>query len=338
MTSFINNTANNGGAVKINCYYLSPCINSITNSNFISNMAILKGGGINYNSYQPEMINNVFENNSASFRPNMANYAVKLMMMTENGTLVNLTKIDGLPSGLKIESSFKIAIVNNEEQIMTNDNKNAVKILPIDSRTDVKGQSTVVATDGIATFSSTIFVGAPGKNNVRYTIKSYAINYNALKYVDPEYSKEQILTVSFRYCRPGEYQNQNAWIAWGAGSYSVIWNETQWHNWPSNAACEGSSISLNSGYWRANGNSTDIMEWPNPDAWLGGYITNSTYPVYWASGYEGLLCNECIDNDKEKYERISDNQWSKCPDPTLNFLRIIGFGILILIFLVIMIL
>ena len=322
----------------INCYYLSPCTNSITNSNLINNVALQNGGGISYNSYQPNLNNNVFQNNSATFRPNMANYPVKLMMVAENGTLVNLTKIDGLPSGLKIESTFKIAIVNNEEQIMTNDNKNAVKILLIDTGTDVKGQSTVVVNKGVATFSSTIFVGLPGKKNVRYIIKSYAINYNALKYVDPEYSTEQVLIVSFRWWKPGEYQYQNTWIAWGAGSYSVIWNSTQWFNWPNNAACEGSSISLNSGYWRINGNSTDIMEWPNQDAWLGGYNTNSTHPVYWASGYEGLLCNEWIENDKEKYERISDNQWSKCPDPTLNFLRIIGFGILILIFLVIMIL
>ena len=167
------------------------------------------GGGISYNSYQPTLVNNVFESNSANFRPNMANYPVKLMMVLSNGTLVNLTKIDGLPSGLKIENSFTIAIVNNEEKIMTNDNKNAIRILPIDQGTNVKGQSTVVAKSGVGTFSTTVFVGEPGKTNVRYTIKSYAINYNALKYVDPEYSIEQVLTVSFRWCKPGEYQLQN---------------------------------------------------------------------------------------------------------------------------------
>ena len=185
------------------------CTNSITNSYFANNIAVQRGGAIIYNSYQPNFVNNVFVNNSASFRPNIANYAVKLMMVTDRGALANLSSISGLPSGLKIETAFSIAVVNNEEQVMSNDNKNAVRILPLDAGTDVKGQSTVVLNNGIATFSSTIFVGAPGKAKARYTIKSYAINYNALKYIAPEYSTEQVLTVSFRWCRPGEYQLQN---------------------------------------------------------------------------------------------------------------------------------
>ena len=280
----------------------------------------------------------MFESNSALFRPNMANYPVKLKMVDDKGNLTNLTRIDGLPSGLVMENSFKIAIVNNEEQIMTNQNKFAIRILAIDTNTNVKGQTTVVSKNGISTFTNTIFVGKPGQNNVQYAIKTKAIDYNSLKYVDPEFSTEQTLTVSFRWCKPGEYQNGNVWIKWGAGSYSVIWNETQCHNWPNNAGCEGEVISLNSGYWRMDANSTDIMEWPNADACLGGYNNQSAHPVYWATGYEGLLWDEWVENNNEKYERITDNQWSKWPDPGLNLLRIIGFGILILIFLIIMIL
>ena len=268
----------------------------------------------------------------------MANYPVKLMMVSDDGSLINITKISDQPSGLVIEIPFRIAIVNNEEQIMTNENKNAIRLLSIESGSDVKGQTTVVAKNGIATFTSTKFVASPGQSNINFAVKTKSIDYNALKYIDPEYSTEQNLTVSFRWCKPGEYQFENVCILWGTGSYSVIWNETKWHNCPNNAAWEGSTISLNSGYWRINGNSTDIMEWPNPDACNGGYDPNSTYPVYWATGYSGLLWDEWVEDGMQQYERISDNQWSKWPDPALNLLRIIGFGILILIFLVIMLL
>ena len=291
-----------------------------------------------YKSYVPTLTNNTFINNTAPFRPDVGNYVVKLMMVADNGTTVNITSLDSASSGAIIETPIKLAVVNNEGNIDYSDNKNIIKIMPLDSETDVKGQTTVLIQSGKATFSSTIFVGIPGKQNVRYAIKSSAIDYTAMELVDPQYSKVQVLTVSFRLWKPGEYQFQNEWLTWAVGSYSLLWNETQWYSCPDHASCEGASISLSSGYWRMNGNSTDIIEWPNAEAWLGGYNPNSTHPVYCADGYEGLLWNEWIVIGDQKYERISDNQCSKCPDPTLNFIRIMGFGVLILIFLIIMIL
>ena len=317
--------------------YSSHCFNEVKNSRFINGVGLFKGGAIVYSSYKPSLINNYFENNTAPFRPNIGNYVIRLMILSNN-SLINIKDINNVSSGTQINNNITFAVVNNEGNIDDSDNKSSIRILPIDSETDVEGQTTVVVKNGIATFSNTIFVGTPGKNNVKYELKTSAINYNAMEYLNPEYSIPQTLTVSFGWWKPGEYQYKNKWISCGVGSYSVIWNETECHNCPNNAACQGSSISLNSGYWRMDRNSTDIIEWPNEDAWLGGYNETSTYPVFWADGYEGLLWNECITVGNEKYERISDNQWSKCPDPSLNFLRIVGFGVLVLIFLIIMIL
>ena len=163
--TFVNNTAISGGTILVSWYYLTLCTNSITNSYFANNIAVQRGGAIIYNSYQPNFVNNVFVNNSASFRPNIANYAVKLMMVTDRGALANLSSISGLPSGLKIETAFSIAVVNNEEQVMSNDNKNAVRILPLDAGTDVKGQSTVVLNNGIAKIIYYIYSKLKQKHN-----------------------------------------------------------------------------------------------------------------------------------------------------------------------------
>jgi hypothetical protein len=38
-------------------------------------------------------------------------------------------------------------------------------------------------------------------------------------------------------------------------------------------------ISLNKGYWRIDPNSTDIMECPNADACLGGFVPEDEHPV-----------------------------------------------------------
>ena len=291
-----------------------------------------------YDSYVPRLGNNAFVNNSAPFRPDISDYVIRIMMFLGNGTMSEVFKVDNVWSGSQIDSSIVFAIVDNEGNIDTSDSQSDIKILPVYSNTYVKDQNTVLVSNGIANFTSSIFVDSPGKQNTNFNVYSSAINYKALKYLEPQYSAQQVLSVNFRWWEPGEYQFQNEWLIWAVGSYSLLWNETQWYSCPDHASCEGASISLSSGYWRMDGNSTDIIEWPNADAWLGGYNPNSTYPVYCADGYEGLLWNEWVVTGDQKYERISDNQCSKCPDPTLNFIRIMGFGVLILIFLIIMIL
>jgi hypothetical protein len=48
-------------------------------------------------------------------------------------------------------------------------------------------------------------------------------------------------------------------------------------------------ISLNSGYWRIDANSTAIIECPNPAACLGGFSPEKEFPVDCDSGYTGVL-------------------------------------------------
>ena len=88
---------------------------------------------------------------------------------------------------------------------------------------------------------------------------------------------------------------------------------------------------------RYSKNSTFVVECPNDSAWLGGFVENGEYPVNWDTGYGGLLCSECQIYNDTKYEKLTDFQWSKCPDPVLNALKVIALGALVLFFIAILI-
>lgn len=91
---------------------------------------------------------------------------------------------------------------------------------------------------------------------------------------------------------------------------------------------------LDKGYWRSSTNSTIAIECLREKACEGQYHPNNEYPVKCAEGYSGQLCTECEIVDGEKYERLSNYECSKCPDPVLNALRILGLMILVLSFFI----
>ena len=71
-----------------------------------------------------------------------------------------------------------------------------------------------------------------------------------------------------------------------------------------NSKWEGDEVvNVNSGYWRKSTNSTLIVEWPNIDACKGSYNTTSTYPVNWATGYQGILWAKWMKDGDIKYEK-----------------------------------
>ena len=285
----------------------------------------------------PVLENNLNSNNSASFGTNVAGYSAKIVQLV-NGQKDEIRELNDVPSGISINQTITLAIIDiYQDVIMANDNTSSIKIIPLSNETEVSGQDTVTVTQGIGTFESLKFIASPGLSDVKFLIRSSAIDYEMVQEIDPVKYADQVISVNFRWCQPGEIQIGNVWSEWSVGSYSTTWNSTECQNWPDNAVCQGKVIELDDGYWRINKNSTEIIECPNEEACLGGFNDTSTYPVNCAEGYKGFLWNECETDGDEKYERISENTWSKCPDPTLNIIRIIGFGFLILIFLTILI-
>ena len=220
---------------------------------------------------------------------------------------------------------------------MSGDNLSTIKFTAIQDDTKVDGENTGDVVNGKATFENTIFIAQPGMKDVKFKLTTSAANYKLLQHIDPVKYADQIISVNFRWCKPGEIQDGNTCIKCNTGSFSLTWNSTQCLTCPDNASCEQERISLSAGYWRISRNSTDIMECPNEEACLGGYNATSKYPVNWKEEYHGLLCNEWVIEGETKYERISENQCSKWPAFASNLMRIIGCGIAIFIFVIILI-
>lgn len=231
-----------------------------------NNRAIVNGGAISYNSYAPIMINNTMENNTAGFRDDLSSYPVKIMHIDGGGELVELDALHEIPSGLIIDNEIKFAVVNVEGNILTSDSQSTIKLLSLTDGATVLGQNVASLKNGVASFTESIFTADPGSKHIKYLLRSSAIDYAKVQYLDAEKYKDQTFDVNFRWCKPGEIQVGNTCATCTAGTYSVVWNGTECKSCPDFAACEGEMISLNKGYWRIDPNSTDIMECPNADA------------------------------------------------------------------------
>ena len=139
--------------------------------------------------------------------------------------------------------------------------------------------------------NETILISTPGSINIVYSISPNTIDLDKAKAVyGGNYTLPSIIA-NFRYWKPGEYFYTNQWLSWSQGSYSLFWNSTLCSQWMTNVNCVGDEvINVNAGFWRKSTNSTLIVEWSNTDACSGGYNITNTYPVNWATGYQGVLC------------------------------------------------
>ena len=173
--------------------------NTIQNSVFNNNAAQYEGGAIMYNSYAPVLVNNSFANNSALFNNDIANYAVKIRQLDSSGMLSNIVQLNDVPSGLQIENSINLAVVSvDETKIMVSDSSSYIRFYAVENNTEVQGQTTVLLTNGRASFSNTIFVASPGRSNVKFLIKSSAINYKVVQYIDKVKYATQYISVNFQ--------------------------------------------------------------------------------------------------------------------------------------------
>ena len=332
---FSNNSATEGAGIYIDWVSGDYCYSKLENSNFTNNLAEMSGGAISYNFKRPLLINNMFVKNEAIYGQNIASFPTRII---REGNYSDEIAFENIGSGVLLNNSLKLMLVDFDNQTMVLDSVSQIKILPIFSSTKVQGVNVAKVWNGIATFDQLIFTSQPGLQSITFQILSKAIDTSKISEVFGNQMSKDIIKVSFRFCQPGEIIQNNEWKAWASGTYSFNWNSTVWSNCMNNAVwLGGTQVNVASGYWRKTSNSTKIIEWPNPKAWDGNYVDQEMFPVECHEGYYGYLCSSCIIANGTKYEQVSSFEWAKWPDPVLNAIRVVGVIILAFLFLMILI-
>ena len=62
---------------------------------------------------------------------------------------------------------------------------------------------------GRTSLNNLILESSPGDKNIKFKISSTAINYNLVQHLDSIAYADLIISVDFRWCKPGEIQIDN---------------------------------------------------------------------------------------------------------------------------------
>lgn len=205
---FSDNKASVGAGIYYDCSITNQCSLMLSNNTFRDNIAAVKGGGVYYNLHRPEFNSNQFANNSAPYGPNIASYSLKIV---KAGTANNKVTLDNIASGIEYNNTLEFELVDNDGQVMILENENTVKITSATQGASITGSDVVKIKNGIASFTGLTFVAKAGMKDVEYVLTSKAVDNTVPYAILSSYSEEfkNSLTVSFRYCKPGEIETQN---------------------------------------------------------------------------------------------------------------------------------
>ena len=231
-THFLSNYALSGAALSLRCSTISACTIDLMSNRFEHNDAVTQGGAIYYNFVRPNFIGNTFINNTASYGKNIASYAVRIVQVNKEDQNIVL---EGVASGIELVNSptssnqnrLDLALVDYDNQIMNLVNSSNIKIRVNDNDSSLQGTSEVRASEGISNFSDIAFIKMPGTENVKFRANSTEIDQNKVQHLT--LPTDNSISVSFRYCKPGEFINNNGTTCeeCSAGTYSFKWNSTQ---------------------------------------------------------------------------------------------------------------
>ena len=323
-----NQAFSNGGAI-----YAQNCPLQINSSNFTKNLANLMGGAIFFEGNQNLVLNNdnfldnsaneggavkytdmppIFDNttnfqqNSALYGPNIAAYPVRFLAQTK-------FSLNGRPSPTEsILKNFIISIIDVMNQTVSTLNNEYIDISMVDSQNNrtmkLVGDIKREIISGKINISSLFLYSNVSSDLCFIQITTSTISnqrsMNNLVLTSNEIIKnnEYIFQLDFNInnCSIGEIFDINlqACLLCSNGRYSLNPLSYSCEACPTEAQyCYGSVISLKSGYWRSDVNSTEIYACtPVSESCLGDYLSKC------AVGYRGGLCQSCD---------VSDNIYSK---------------------------
>ena len=186
-------------------------------------MASEQGGAIYYNFRRPDIIGINFTNNVAAYGSNIASYPVRVVNDEAINERIELTNI---ASGIQYSGTLKLSIVDYDNQVMNLVNTSQIKITPITQGALLKGIDSSTLTMGQTEFDNLQFEYHPGATNVEYVVSCDLIDSDKTAYLDLPTNDR--ITVSFRYCKPGEILINNFTCSpCSFGTYSFIWNSTE---------------------------------------------------------------------------------------------------------------
>ena len=198
---------------------------SIVDCSFINNIAIQQGGAIYYNFRRPHILNTFYSNNTALYGPNIASYPVRIVFNNSANDSMRLTDV---VSGAAYSNKLNLTIIDYDNQVMNLLSNSQIKIVAVINNATVKGIDSSKLIDGVAEFDNIQFIYKPGHPNTTYLAISNLIDANKVRYVDV--STDNTISVSFRYCKPGEViVNNRTCRQCDAGTYSLKWNSTECH-------------------------------------------------------------------------------------------------------------
>ena len=148
------------------------------------------------------MQNITFENNTAPYGNDYASYAVKIRL---DSAVTDEIKLQNVGSGVVIDNSISLALVDYDNQTMVLENASQISIFAKNS-SDVKalGTNTALLRQGVAVFDSIIFAASPGETGAEYYATSKAIDTDKISNAYGGPVSNNTISVDFRYCQPGE--------------------------------------------------------------------------------------------------------------------------------------
>ena len=166
-------------------------------STFIGNTAVRQGGALNYNYVRPSFRNNLYQNNSALYGPDIASYPVKIKLVNSTQDEVYLNNVG---SGITYPQTLHLGLYDYDDQIMVLDSSDQISILPIDLHSsDVSGVNVGLLNQGSTSFDSIAFISSPGSVNVQFKTTSKAIDDDKIQNVFQNTISNNTIFVNFRF-------------------------------------------------------------------------------------------------------------------------------------------
>ena len=151
----------------------------------------------------PSITNTTFNGNTASYGPNLASYPVRIGMV--NSSKHDPIILNDVGSGITLENDLKLALIDNEDQVMVLDSTNQLIILSKNSSdSSVGGTNAVKLKNGIATFDSLSASAKPGSSSVEFSVSSKVLDLSKVLQALNRTETSKDLVMNFRFCQPGE--------------------------------------------------------------------------------------------------------------------------------------